>query len=272
MSGVLERTLGILELLAANAEGLSLGSVAEQLNIPRSAAHRLLTDLCRCGYVRQTRDHGDYVLTTKLVALGLSYLQATGIVDVAQPLLDRVAAASGEFVRLSVVDGDRLTWVAKAQGARRGLRYDPEMGADAQLSCTASGHAWLMTLPDDEALMLVAKQGFGRPEDFGPNAPTTPQALLSALQQARTRGYAITIETFTPGMSVIAVPVQRPGKPATGVISVAGPTFRFDEPKMVSLVPILLEAAAELAAVAGASPLFSVRKPAPGEPHLIVAG
>jgi IclR family acetate operon transcriptional repressor len=272
MSGVLERTLGILELLAMNAEGMSLGSIAEQLNIPRSAAHRLLTDLCRCGYVRQSRDHGDYVLTTKLVAMGLSYLQSTGIVDVAQPLLDRVAAASGEFVRLSVIDGDRLTWVAKAQGARRGLRYDPEMGADAHLSCTASGHAWLMTLADEEALMLVAKQGFGRPEDFGPNAPTSPQALLSALHAARSRGFAITIETFTPGMSVMAAPVQRPGKPATGVISVAGPTFRFDEKTMITLAPVLLEAAAELASMAGASPFFSARKPVPGEPHMIVAG
>jgi IclR family acetate operon transcriptional repressor len=272
MSGVMERTLGILELLATHVEGMSLGSVAERLDIPRSAAHRLLADLCRSGYVRQARDHGDYVLTTKLVALGLSYLQATGIVDIAQPLLDRLAEASGEFVRLSVVDGDRLTWVAKAQGARRGLRYDPEMGADAHLSCTASGHAWLMTLSDEEALMLVAKQGFGKPEDFGPNAPTSPQALLSALHQARSRGYAVTVETFTPGMSVIAAPVQRPDNPATGVISIAGPTFRFDEQKIASLAPVLLGTAAEIAAVAGASPLFSFRKPVPGEPHMIVAG
>jgi len=85
----------------------------------------------------------------------------SGIVDIAQPLLDRLAATSGELVRLSIVDGDRLTWVARAQGARRGLRYDPDMGMDATLSCTATGHAWLLTMTDEEALQRVARQGFG---------------------------------------------------------------------------------------------------------------
>jgi DNA-binding IclR family transcriptional regulator len=76
----------------------------------------MLSELARCNYVRQTRKQGDYVLTTKLVSLGLSYLSSSGIVDIAQPLLDRLAETSGELVRLSVVDGERLTWVARAQG------------------------------------------------------------------------------------------------------------------------------------------------------------
>ncbi|MEO6321130.1 MAG: helix-turn-helix domain-containing protein, partial [Polaromonas sp.] len=142
MNGVLERTLGILELLAQHGEGMEMAAIADQLDIPRSAVHRLLADLTRCGYVRQTRDHGDYLLTTKLVSMGLSFLSKSGIVDIAQPLLDRLAEISGELVRLSVVDGNRLTWVARAQGARQGLRYDPDMGSDAQLSCSSSGHAW----------------------------------------------------------------------------------------------------------------------------------
>jgi len=148
MSGVLERTLGILELLSEQGQGVELAVLAEALNMPKSAAHRLLADLVRYGYVRQTRDMGAYVLTTKLVSLGLSYLSKTGVIDVAQPLLDRLAEQTGELVRLSVVDGDRLTWVARAQGARQGLRHDPDMGSIARLSCPASGLAWLSTLQE----------------------------------------------------------------------------------------------------------------------------
>ena len=44
MNGVLERTLGILELLSQHGEGMELAAVADQLNIPRSAVHRLLAD------------------------------------------------------------------------------------------------------------------------------------------------------------------------------------------------------------------------------------
>ena len=59
--------------------------------------------------MRQTHDRGHYVLTTKLVSLGLNYLKQSGVVDLTQPILDRLAEASGELVRLGVVDVDHIT-------------------------------------------------------------------------------------------------------------------------------------------------------------------
>ena len=78
MSGVLERTLGILELLAGHPGGLSVGAIAGRLDMPPSAAHRLLNDLARLGYVRQDRAQGDYALTIKLAAMGLGFLARAG--------------------------------------------------------------------------------------------------------------------------------------------------------------------------------------------------
>ena len=146
MSAILERSFKVLEHLAAHPEGRALSALAADLEMPLSATHRLLAELVRCGYVRQDQSHGDYMLTIKLVSLGLSFLSNSGIVDVAQPLLDRLAAESGELVRLAVVDGDELTFVAKAQGATRGLRYDPDMGLSRQPVVQFGGHAWLSTM------------------------------------------------------------------------------------------------------------------------------
>jgi len=258
MSGVLERTLGILELLSQHGEGLELAAIADRLDIPRSGTHRLLNDLVRLGYVRQARGHGDYLLTTKLVAMGLSYLSNSGIVDIAQPLLNRLAEVSGELVRLSVVDGERLTWVARAQGARQGLRYDPDMGSDAQLSCSSSGWALLSTLSDDEALARVAKQGLGRPEDFGPAAPTSLQAVIEAVQTSRARGYSVTTDTYSIGLSAMSAPVRFAGQPAFGVLTIAGPTVRFTPEKMDALATELMHTAQQLAAASGASPFFQL--------------
>jgi DNA-binding IclR family transcriptional regulator len=149
MNMALDRGLSILEHLTHHPQGLPLSLLASELDIPLGACHRLLADLQHRGYVRQARKQADYVLTTKMVSLGLGFLSSAGIVDVAEPLLERLSQRSGELVRLSIVDDDRLTWVAKSQGMRQtGLRYDPDMGMDARLSCTASGHAWLMTLSD----------------------------------------------------------------------------------------------------------------------------
>ena len=255
MSTALDRGLSLIERLSGQPEGMTLCALADELLIPRSACHRLLAELHQRGYVRQPQDQGPYVLTTKLASLGLSFLSSAGIVDIAEPLLERLARESGELVRLSVVDGERLTWVAKVQGSRKGLRYDPDMGNDARLSCTASGHAWLLTLSDERALELVARQGFGAPKDYGPRAPTTLKALLGFLHAARTRGYAMIDEVFAPGMAAVAVPVLRRSE-AVGVISIAGPRSRLTPERMHALAAPMLQAAAELGPMWRSSTLF----------------
>jgi DNA-binding IclR family transcriptional regulator len=259
--GTVDRTLRILETLAAHPEGLPLVELAKEVNLPRSGCHRLLADLARCGYVRQVREMGDYTLTTRLPALGLSFLAGAGIVDIAQPIIDRLAEVSGELVRLALVDGDRLTFVAKAQGARGGLRYDPDMGIDVRLSCSAGGHAWLMTLSEERATELVARQGLGSPRDYGPSAPTTFKAVMKALEEHRKRGFSVTAEMYAPGMSAMAAPVPRRGGETAGVLTIAGPLQRLTPARMQELGRPLVQAAGELATAATSSPLFR-RRPA----------
>jgi DNA-binding IclR family transcriptional regulator len=259
MSAKLERVFGVLEQLAAQPEGCSLSMLSQQGEMPLSATHRLLSELCECGYVRQLRGQGDYVLTVKLVSIGLSFLSNSGVVDVAQPLLDRLAQESGELVRLAVVDGDDLVFVAKAQGATRGLRYDPDMGLSVKLSCSAAGHALLSTLTDEDALERVARQGFGKPEDYGPRAPTTMKALLAYLRNARKQGYSTIVEVFSPGMTAMAAPVRGRDGSAIGVVTIAGPLVRLTEERMAALGPALLDAAADVAAASSASSMFRKR-------------
>ena len=255
MTLALDRGLALLERLCGQPEGMALTALAAELDMPASACHRLLVALQGRGYVRQSRSQGDYQLTSKLAALGLSFLSSSGIVDMAEPLLERLARESGELVRLAIIDDHRLTWVAKAQGSRQGLRYDPDMGSDARLSCTASGHAWLLTLSDERALALVSQQGFGAPAAFGPKAPTTVKALLGFLHAARVRGYAMIDEVFAPGMAALAAPVLRGGV-AFGVISIAGPRQRLSFERMQALAPALLAATAGLGPISHGSTLF----------------
>jgi IclR family transcriptional regulator, acetate operon repressor len=258
MSSLLERGIKVLELLAAHPEGLPLSAVAAAADLPLSATHRLLAELVRIGYVRQLREQGDYVLTIKLASLGLAFLSASGMVDVAQPSLDALAEISRELVRLAIVDGEELVFVAKAQGATRGLRYDPDMGLSVRLSCSAAGHAWLSTLSDEQALALVARQGLGRPQDHGPRAPTTIAALLSHLRATRSRGYSMISDMFAPAMASMAAPVVYRGS-TLGVVTIAGPMVRLTEEHMVALGDALRHTAGEVASLSASSTLFRKR-------------
>ncbi len=259
--GQIERSLAVLELLTLQAAGRGLFEIADQLRIPRSATHRILALLTAQGYVRQDRYHGVYRLTAKIASLGFTFLARSGVTDLAQPILDRLARESGELVRLAIVDERSLTWVAKAQGSPYGLRYDPEMGQVARLSCSASGMAWLLCLLDEEALALIEAQGVGSPAEYGPRAPRTPAAFIKLLHQARKQGYSEMVQTFAPGMAAMAAPVRHAvTSDVVGTVSIAGPHLRFTERLMQQLVPALLDSAKELSSAMIASPIWSGRR------------
>ncbi|GGF04274.1 transcriptional regulator [Aliidongia dinghuensis] len=254
-SGLLERTLGVLELLANNAHGMLLFEIADTLHIPRSATHRVLASLVEHGYVRQERQQGAYQLTAKIASLAFTFLSGSGISDFAQPILDQLAREVGELVRLGMIDGKELVWVAKAQGSPHGLRYDPDMGQAGRLSCSASGHAWLSCLPEAEAIALIERQGLGSRREYGPRAPETMEAVLRYLRKARKRGFGLVMQTYSRGTNAIAAPIRHPNTgEVTGTVAIAGPEFRLTEERMLEFAERLLNAAEELALATIASP------------------
>ncbi len=116
-------------------------------------------------------------------------------------------------------------------------------------------------MSDERAIELVTRQGFGSPEEYGPNAPATIGALLTMLRENRARGFAMINEVFAPGMTAMAAPVKRKERDPIGVLSIAGPAVRLTEARAAALGPDLLAAADELALAGLASPMFRTRFP-----------
>ncbi|WP_309848325.1 MULTISPECIES: IclR family transcriptional regulator [unclassified Caballeronia] len=256
MSAVAERILRVLEELANSPEGKTLSELSTSLDLPITATHRLLADLMEQDYVRKDERRGEFTLTMKMPSLGLRFLSAGGVVDIAQPILERLASTSGELVRLAIVDGEQLIYVAKAQGARQGIRYDPEMGRPVTLSCSAAGMIWLAGKSDEEVMRLVSKQGFGVPSDFGPHAPTTFKALIPHIDAARANGYATTHDMFLPAMSSMATTVHAENGEVRAILIIAGPMSRLTDAKMKELVPSLMSTSKELSEASGVSPML----------------
>ncbi|WP_458763516.1 IclR family transcriptional regulator [Cupriavidus basilensis] len=258
MASVRDRALSILELLARHVHGLPMFEIADRLGIPRTATHRLLGELKEMGYVKHDQSKSQYMLTVKLASLGLGYLAATGIADVAQPLLDDLAEASGELARLAVIEDSQLIWVAKAQGSHSGLRYDPDAGLDVYLPATANGLAWLAAVSEERALELVALQGMERAREMGPSAPQTLRALMEQVEQTRQRGYAVVFDAYEAGTSALAAVVRRQNDgEAIGTVSIAGPSVRMTKERMEALAPLVQECASALALASVSSPMFA---------------
>lgn len=268
-----KRSLLLLECLSGHPAGLPLNVICEAIALPKSIAHRLLALLAEAGYVQQA-EGGRYALTLKLTMLGLRHYVQTGLDNLAQPVLDRLARDSGELARLALVEGERLVWVAKAQGARTGLRYDPEVdhdtGHDVVLHATAAGKAWLATLPEAEALRIVAATGLQTPARFGPRVARTLDDVSRRLVATRAAGYGEALEEGEPGTAAVAVAVRGGAGRVVGTLSLAGPVVRFGAERRPQLAERLHAAAAELAQIwplqPHAGPAVAGRGPARAQP------
>ena len=237
--------------MAEEPRAFRLGEISEKLNLPKSATHRLLSLLCSSGWAEQEAENGFYRLTLRLAIMGQRFLLATRIPDLSRPALERLAERSEELVRLAVVEGDRLSWVAFVQGRRSGLVYQPAMVGRVPLHVTANGKAWLSTMPLDDAVRIVLEDGFGAPGQYGPNALRSVEQLVAALERTRENGWGMSREEAEAGIIAVAAPIcpNGPGSRAVATCSVAGPLMRFGPDDIQRKAMLVIQTATELAAL-----------------------
>ena len=245
---MVERTLDILTLLADHPHGLPVSDVSRRLDLPKSAVHRLLSILVARGLVVQDEYSQRYRMTVKLAAIGFRFLAASGITEICQPSLDRLAARTGELIRLALVEGNALIWIARAQGALSGLRYDPDMGQTVVLHATATGKAWLATLDEAQAVALVKARGFVVPARFGQPIVRDEASLVAELALTRERGYGTSVEEGEPGTCAVSYAIFDPQtRRAIGTVSLAGPVARLPLARFAAIAPDLRATATEIA-------------------------
>ena len=254
VKGLLERCLEVVELLAVDPRWRRLSDIAAALGLQKGPAHRLLAEMAALGWVEQDRDTERYRLTLKLALLGQQYLRGTGLPGLVQPVLDEVARRCGELVRLTVVQGQALEWLASAQGAPPGLMYQPSLAGRPALHTTANGKAWLATMGDEAAARLALRSGLGQPptagQAAGPRAMHSVEQLLRELAATRRRGYALAVEEAEPGVKAIAVALRAHDDPrVVGTMSIAGPLLRMGPGRDAEFHALLQQAAGTLAMV-----------------------
>jgi IclR family transcriptional regulator, acetate operon repressor len=237
-----DRCISLIEILAEQPNGMDLGALAAAVSMPKSATHRILTTLLDKGWVAQDSVTLGYRLSLTLANLAFRQLDAMRLPDAAQAPLDDLARKTHEYCRLAVVDGERLVWVARAQGATSGLRYDPDMGHEVVLHATATGKAWLATLPEAEALRIVAARGLSVARPPGPRSARTMDEVRDKLAETRARGYALAVEEGEAGTVAMAMAFRAalsPDAPVAGTVSVAGPLARIGAGRHSDIVAAL---------------------------------
>lgn len=195
---------------------MSLGvtEVAQELGIHKSTASRLLSALEHRGFVRR---HGDrFVPGLELARLARAADPVTPLVERALPVLERLAAATGEAVTLGVARGGEVAYVAQ-RGGTHIVGVADWTHRTTPLHSTASGK------------VLLAFSGATLPARLERHTPRTivePGILRRELERTRLRGYAQIRDELEIGLSAVAAPVFDRTGVCVAALAVSGPSFR----------------------------------------------
>jgi IclR family acetate operon transcriptional repressor len=229
---------------------MTAAQLADATSSNRVSVHRILGSFMRHGLVRQEHAGAPYRLGFGLLAMAQKVIHERELVPLAYPLLEELAARSGETCHLAVLDGGEAVYVAKIE-SHQSVRLVSRIGARVPLYCTALGKA-MMAWADEELLKrLLAVQTF---EKKTPRTTTSAEALVAELETIRARGFAIDdIENEDGVRCVGATVLDHTGAPIAA-ISVSGPAVRVTEKTVHDVGALAARAASSLSAALGYEP------------------
>jgi IclR family pca regulon transcriptional regulator len=239
----LARGLDVLACFDADHPGMSLSEVATAAGLARPTARRLLLTLEELGFVRACG--GVFFLTPKVLTLGMAYVGALGLWDIARPHLEALVARTGESSSMAQLDGSDIVYVARVSVPKLiALRVD--IGTRFPAVQTSQGKVLLAALsPDELEAALDQPSRAGLPPYIG----RSEERLQAELTEIRARGWALADEELAPGVRSVAVPVRD----GTGTVRAAmNVTVHAAETSTERLVqehlPLLLRTAGDVSA------------------------
>jgi DNA-binding IclR family transcriptional regulator len=218
---VIARAAAILRALEDQSLGLSLGQIAQRVDLARSTVQRIVAALESENLVIAASPNGRVRLGPTIARLATSV--QTDFVSIARPFLIKLSDELRETVDLATVKKDHLVFIDQVIGSQR-LRTVSAVGETFPLHCTANGKAYLAEL-DEIAIARLIGTKFERRTAA---TLTRLDELLKDLKAVRKSGIAFDREEHTPGICAAGIVMRDPlGNHIA--ISVPVPAQRFAE-------------------------------------------
>lgn len=237
------RGLDVLRCFSRLHPRMTLSEVAAAAGLARPTARRILRTLEVLGYVGTSE--GGYVLTPRVLELGVAYIQAQGLWEVARPHMEALVGRTHESSSIAQLDGSDIVYVARV-AVPKIIAMAVQIGTRFPAPVTSLGKVLLAGL-DPEAL----DQALAEPSRSGivPRQDPDRAELDRILREVRAQGWALTDEQLARGIRSVAAPLRDGTGRVVGALNV---TVHAAETSVQTLqetyLPMLLETAGRVSA------------------------
>jgi DNA-binding IclR family transcriptional regulator len=223
-----ERALAVLTAFRRGDGALSLAELAERTGLVKSTILRLALSLQRYRLLARLPD-GTYRLDAETLRLGTAYQQAFRLSDHVMPVLEQLAAKTGETTSFYVRNGEERLCLFRVESTNR--------------------------------IRMTVQPGDTRPMD--------KSAIAQTLRRYETGlpGPDDQLPLFTSGITdphaaALAMPVFGVGDSLAGALAISGPVSRLTTARAEQIKGVLAEAAAKLTLACGGTPFAGPGKAA----------
>ncbi|MEO7350971.1 MAG: IclR family transcriptional regulator [Marmoricola sp.] len=214
-----DRAAALLTHVIEAEAAVTFTELIEAAGLARSTTSRLLAALERTRLVERVST-GEYIGGPLFALYAARHDRNAELARLARPMLQVIGTETGETVHLAVANGGRVSHIDQVDSTfLLGARDWTDV--EVPPHCSALGKvllAWkVIELPE------------GLLERVTDHTLRTPGALEDDLEDARSRGFAVTLDELEIGLSGVAAPVFGPDGTAVATVGISGPTARLED-------------------------------------------
>jgi DNA-binding IclR family transcriptional regulator len=220
----LDRIIAVIEAVAVEPDALTMTGVAERCDLSVATTSRLIRELIACGLLERGPESGRFRIGGRFAAIARGALGRPNLFELAHPEMTRLRDVTDETVSLSVRVGDRRVCIGQVESTQEIRRVVP-LGLALPLHDGATGHVLAAAMLPEERVAYCEREGLDAQEQ---------ELLAAGIERVLVDG---TAQTTIAGSAVsevnaIAAPI-RSGATTIAAMTVAGPSFRWTEERMM---------------------------------------
>ena len=199
------------------------------------------------NYIEQNKANENYRLGIRCLELGQTFIHQRGMLKQAKPVLQELAAKTGETSYVSILRGNQVVYLDSVEPATT-VRVVSRLGLHMPTHATAAGKG-MVAFESEEDIRKRLDPEF---QSYTQNTIRTAEDLLRNLSVVREKGYATDLEEFEEGLRCIASPIRDYTRKVIGALSVSGPANRVTDDRIETVLSVeVIRLAKELSILLG---------------------
>ncbi|MCG7336259.1 IclR family transcriptional regulator [Sporosarcina sp. ACRSM] len=236
-----KNAMRILRLFNAKQKELGLTNIAEQIQIPKSTAHRMVSILMKENFLSQNPRTGKYRLGLSLLTLGGVISTHHEMYKEALPTVHSLVNRLNETAHICLLENDEVAYLFRKESERQ-HRLITQIGRKNPIHCTSEGLC-ILAFQDQKTIERVLAMPM---YPYTPASFTLPEQVLEELEKIRQRGYAFSKDQFYEGFVGIAAPIRDYTQNVVSSLSIIGSTTTITPDRFHFFIEEIMEAAAEI--------------------------